>query len=391
MAQRIQEVLIQNFKGIDQAKVDLNGKHVYLVAKNGAGKTSFIDAAFGNVKTSKPLKDGARKGLVSITIDDYICEFTFTEKNQKPKLNIFDRSGRVQKAPATLFEKLFGIQNFNIDDFLSQSSSKQVDFIKEIIGIDWTDIDNKYKSLYEERKFLNRKIKEQDAKISSIPFMKDTSVKDTDALIKFIDEAKDKNSEIQRISDGVKSREDEISELEEKLANLRKQVEDGNKWLNSNNPIDTEEKENELKEAIKHNQDVALFQQYEEDRKKGKEDIEAVDKIQEEMDKIQELKKQQLSECEMPVKGLTFDDDKLYLDGLPFESSQINMARRIIAGLEIQYALRGEVSIARLEGSLLDKDSMQEVIEWADEKGIQLFVEKVDFDGEELKIEVVES
>jgi hypothetical protein len=78
------------------------------------------------------------------------------------------------------------------------------------------------------------------------------------------------------------------------------------------------------------------------------------------------------------------------LDGLPFESNQINTARKIIAGLEIQFALMSDVKIARFDGSLLDNKSIAEVENWAKEKGVQLFVELVDRDGDELKIEVQE-
>ena len=58
---KIQKVEIKNFKGLDHASADLKGKNVYLIAPNGKGKTSFIDACFG-VMPSKALKDGERRG-----------------------------------------------------------------------------------------------------------------------------------------------------------------------------------------------------------------------------------------------------------------------------------------------------------------------------------------
>jgi len=391
MTQKIQSVEIQNFKGIDFQKIDISGNHVYLIAKNGGGKTSFIDAAFGSVKNAKPLKEGAKKGHVSINIDDYLVEFKFSEKNQKPKLNIFDKSGAAQSSPAALFEKLFGVQNFDIDEFLSRSASKKVDFIKNIIGIDWSDADAKYKTLYEERTFLNRIIKEFDAKIGDSILMRNTEEIDTSVLMAKSKEVNESNSTRFTIKNGVDDRIVRIEYLKKELSKLEKEVEDGSEWLDKNPIIETESIDSAIEEAIEHNQKLAVFNQQQKGRKEADEAVEKVEAIQKEMDQINEAKRSELEAADMPVKGLTFDDDQLYLDGLPFESNQINSARRIVAGLEIQYALKGDVSIARLEGSMLDKDSMNEVIDWADKKGVQLFVEKVDYDGEELKIEISES
>ena len=90
----------------------------------------------------------------------------------------------------------------------------------------------------------------------------------------------------------------------------------------------------------------------------------------------------------MPVKGLKFDGESLTLDGQPFNSDQINTARRIIAGLELQYFKMKDVKIARFDGSLLDNQSLTHVKKWAEDKGIQLFVEFVERDGDKLKIEI---
>ncbi len=390
MAQKIQEVVINNFKNIENLKVSLNGNHIYLVAKNGKGKTSFIDAAFGNVKTTKPTMEGKKKGLVQITIDDYVCEFTFSEGNQTPKLNIFDKTGLPQKTPAALFQALFGVQDFKIDEFLKLADSKKIEFIKKMIGIDWTDVDNRFKELYDERTFLNRKLKEQDAKIKAVPMMKDVEKKDTNLLIQQIEVGNKINSEVTRIQNGLIERRALILELEEKIRTAQKEINQAETWLSKNKTIDTGSIQIKLTEAIEHNEKVALYSSYMEDRKIGLDIAAKVEEIETELESIKELKKSELEKAEMPVKGLTFIDDELFLDGLPFESSQINTARRIIAGLEIQYALKGDVSIARFDGSLLDNDSIQKVFDWANEKGIQLFVEKVDSSSDELMIQIVE-
>jgi len=386
---KIQRVEIQNFKNIDHATADLQGKNVYLIAPNGAGKTSFIDACFGNMP-NKPLKDGERNGIVTVELDEYVVEFTFTEKNQKAKLNIFDKSGQPQKAPATLFQSLFGIKNFNIDEFLNLSANKQVDFIKGILGINWGDIDKIYKEKYEERAFLNKKLKELDGKVLDSPAklnLKKIAVEplqeELNIRIKF-------NQDFNRVKQGVAIAEAEIQELEKKMLELSEKIEKGKKWLSGKEEQSIETAQEMINQAIRNNEEFTANERNLEIRNEARETAKKADLVQEEMDEIQQAKKDELASRKMPVKGLTFDDDQLYLDGLPFESNQINTARKIIAGLEIQFALMSDVKIARFDGSLLDNKSIAEVENWAKEKGVQLFVELVDRDGDELKIEVQE-
>ena len=399
MANKIQEITIWNFKGILWKSEKLNGHHIILVGKNGGGKTSFIDAAVGNIKgINTPLKEGANKGLVRVEVDGYTIEHTFSKKNQKPKLSIYDKSGNLQGAPAALFKDLFGVQDFNIDDFLKLSASKKVEFIKNIVGIDFSKLDEEFKELYSERTFLNRKIKEHDAKMLSIPVVKDCNLIDTNELQKKITDANTNNVNFARIERITLEKGLEIIELEKQIESLRAEIKtkltekkSGNDWLEHHGHINTEKLNEELSAAIEHNQNASLYIQYGKERKEGAENVQSVLKVEERMQTIKAIKTEELAAVEMPVKGLTFEGESLYLDGLPFESSQINTARRIIAGLEIQYHLKGEVSIARIEGSLLDKESTAEVLAWADSKDLQLFIEKVDFEGGELEIKIIEN
>ena len=389
MSQQIEKITIKNFKNLDHKEVNLQGKNVYLIGPNQSGKTSFIQAAFGEMP-KKPLKDGERKGEVIVELNDYTLEFRFNSKNQKAKLNIFDKSGEPQKAPATLFSKLFGVKDFNIDKFLSLSTAQKIEQIKDIIGIDWTDIDARYKELYDERRLLNRQVKEIDGEIADRPY--DTKFKtiDTAELRIKIDKAIKTNSNLDRVEQGVEDRIAKIKELEQELATLKKEVKDGEEYLQNHKKIDVSQMQEELEKATEHNAKASENERIGQLRDKSSNMWKQIDEIEKEMEHIKETKKKELEAAKMPVEGLTFDDENLYLDGQPFESDQINTARRIVAGLEIQYHLLNEVKIARFDGSLLDKNSTEHVIKWAKERGLQLFIELVDRDGDELKIEVNE-
>lgn len=402
---KIQSVKIHNFKGIEEANVELNGHNCYLIGQNGSGKTSFIDAVFNNIP-QRPLKNGARKGNIEINIGEYIVNYTFSNKNEKAKLEITDAKGQLQKAPATLLSELFGIIDFNIDEFLSLSESKQVEKIKTLCKIDWSDIDARYKELYDDRRIINKQLDEIDARLKTASvFMQDPGeLIDMSALNSELTEAIAKNkkrsdfaNKVDTIKNDLLKATEREGELLKLLAEVREQkvefadkILKGTDWLNKNAEIDTDRLLSDIDQANKHNDAVNKYKVRRSDVDKGKELQKELETIESELLKIKELKQKELESTDLKVKGLTFDENGLYLDGLPFKSDQINTARRIIAGLELSYHMLKDVKIARFDGSLLDKNSMEIVRKWASERDLQLFVELVDREGGALKINVEE-
>ena len=386
---KIQNVEIQNFKSIKNKAVALNGNNVFLVAPNGKGKTSFIDACFGAMP-EQPLREGAQRGTVKINVGEYIIEFKFSARTQKPKMNIFDANGNAQTKPATLFKELFGITDFNIDTFINQPVSKQIEFVKEITGIDWSDVDEREKFLYNERRFKARELKELEGEIAGRFHDPNLQPVDVSEVSDRLNAAMKRNANIDRITAGVEQKTREAVELEQRLAGLRDEIAKGNEWITEHPFVDVAPLQAELNTAADQNTAMAENTRVGELRDKAGITAIAVEAIQTEMDEIKETKRRELENTPLPVSGLELDDDKLMLDGLPFNSNQINTARRIIAGLELQFQLMQDVKIARFDGSLLDAKNLAAVEEWAEQKGVQLFVELVDRNGDELKIEVCE-
>ena len=278
------------------------------------------------------------------------------------------------------------------------SDSKQIDFIKNIIGLDWSGLEAERKTAYDERTFLNRKVKELDAKIEGKSFNPNLQEVDVSALNRKRDDIVRDNSTIARITEELirkeverKGLENDLKAIEDRLVGLSIDITKGENWLLKKKLTKTDEIDEQIKNASELNSAFIINEENGRLRKESRTTWENIEALEEQIAEIDQAKKDELANCEMPVKGLTFEDDKLFLNGLPFNTNQINTAKRIIAGLEIQFALMSEMKIARFDGSLLDKNSMAEVEAWAESKGIQLFVELVDRDGDILKIEISES
>ena len=392
---KIQKVEIKNFKALKNIETNLHGSNVFLVAPNGQGKTTFIDACFG-VMPKQPLTVVEKKGLINIDLGDYVVEFKFTERNQKPKMNIFDKSGKPQKTPAKLFKQLFGITDFNIDEFLNQSVKKQIETIKKMIGIDWSDVDARFKELFDERTFKTRQAKEIDGEIAGRPFNIMSPVNVDDLQTELMAAIKN-NENIEKVTLGIIERDTELKKVQSEIESLKLKsdelmvnIDKGGEWLKNKKIIDLSELQNSISSAAEHNAAFSANEKIGELREKSGVIWDEIEVIETEIKSIEQTKKNELESAVMPVRGLSFDDEQLYLDDLPFNGDQINTARRITAGLELQFQLMNDVKIARLDGSLLDKKTMAAVEKWADERKIQLFVELVDRDGDELKIEVSE-
>ena len=78
----------------------------------------------------------------------------------------------------------------------------------------------------------------------------------------------------------------------------------------------------------------------------------------------------------MPVPGVAFDDGAVLLDGLPFD--QASDAQQLRASIAIASAMNPKLRVIRVrDGSLLDKDSMALLAEFAETNDMQVWIETV--------------
>lgn len=390
---KVEAIKIKNWKAISEENLTINGNNVYVTGMNGVGKSSFIDAVFkiisGKDLPTKPTKEGAKNGKIEIDLGKFIVKATFNDKNQKVGLSIESKEGAEYKAPRTMLDELAGVVDFDINSFFNLTPKNQVDFIKQLVGIDFTDLDEEYKRVYDERTFINKKLKELEAK--QITFDKSTTEEqDISELQSRINEVTLINNKVREVKTRAEEREKKIKELEIELGELRVKQSRAEEWLSKNTEIDITEINNQVTEAIEYNKQVQNTKEALRLRAEFEMAIAEQKMLNESLDAIQEIKKRNIAEAKLPVPGLTFDEDQLYYNGLPFEKSQINTAQLIIIGLQINLALMKDIKIARFDGSLLDNKNIKIVEQWAKENGLQLFVEFVDRNTEGLRIDIKE-
>lgn len=399
---KVESIEIKNFKAIAAESITTQGRNVYVVGSNGAGKSSFIDAIFktltGKDLPGKLTREGATKGAVKLDLGELIVEADFNAKKEKMQLTVSSPDGAVYKTPRTMLDEKVGVIDFDLNAFFAMAPKKQVEFIKQLTGIDFSDLDDRYKELFEERTFINRKVKELAA-VCDNQFVKSSATEKVDlAQLQANYEAGLKHNQLY---DGVAQRngqrwqrmqeiKSQIEQLSAEFMECEGKYNEANAWMQQTAKAPIEELKAHIDQAIAHNAEVdktlaasAKLQEYEEA-------VRQQEHLNNQLAEVEQAKKDAIASAQLPVPGLSFDEDGLYLNGLPFEPNQINTAQLIIAGLQINLALMKEVRIARFDGSLLDNKSLAEVEAWAAQNDLQLFVEMVSRDAEGMQVVVQE-
>jgi len=404
---KVQHVKIKNFKGIDRQDLEVNGANVYVMGGNAKGKSSFIDAVFCQTNAAEPLKQGERKGEISVDFGEIKAVFKFDSKNQKPELTLFDAENKKIARPATTLDQLLGRHQFDVNSFLQKSNNERIKFLKDLCGINTDEFDREIKLLKEDIALGKKELKSKEAIVNDLNFDKDKvekiNILDVNEAYKkelakkserdgVIDRQAERSKRTEHIGAGIKELESKLMELNIELSEAEEKDAKSRVWL-SENPDNADEisrLESEMEIAQDHNTLVDETLKCMSLTKELEKIEESIDDSKEKVKDFEEQRNDYIAENPFPVTGLELKEDELYYKGLPLESDQINTAELIIIGLQMQHKLSKEIKIARFDGSLLDKDNMELVENWAEKNGMQLFVELVDREANGLKIEVRE-
>ena len=144
----------------------------------------------------KPVRDGADKAVVTVEVDGgtdmlpwpckIVREITRDEDGDgvTHKLEIIAKGGLKAPQPQTLLNAVMmkGIA-FDPLKFANAESAEQVAMVKELVGLDFSELDAKRKALYEERSSVNKQSKSLQAKLATMPYHADIGEYDATALL----------------------------------------------------------------------------------------------------------------------------------------------------------------------------------------------------------------
>lgn len=451
---KIARLRIENFKRIEVVEITPDGKIVLLTGKMANGKSSILDAiaaVFGgkSFACQKPVRDGKKRGSIACKLDDLglIVTRTFTETGGGA-LQVSAADGARYPSPQAVLDALVGKLTLDPLAFSRMDSSKQVDTLRKLVGLDFAVMDKERADAYEERTQANRAAATLLSQITATPFHDDAPAEEVSVLdlaneyrrrqgvnasnakvrqsfaiaeselarcVRLIEEAtseaqqtnvlmegevrqleRDLAAEIARLNKqcaqriqavrdraamNIKGAADRVARWSTRKADLEREVYDLGELAAVLVDVDPDElggqmaQAEEMNRKVRYNARRATLEDESDNLKR------ATDALTQRIDAIDAGKKEMLANAAFPIAGLSFDDDGVLFNGIPF--SQASGGEKLCASVAIGLALEPKLKVMLVrDGSLLNTDGMRILTELAEKHDVQIWLERVTDGGE---------
>lgn len=417
---KTESVKIERFKAIKNLEVSTVSNLIIARGDNGVGKSSFlqfIEMALGKQTNIPPGAEG--KGEVVVNRNGDLITFKLEFKDGKPYIKVTGPGVSIDNKKGAIAE-LVGAMEFDIDEFVDLSKTKagraeQVKkfkgFFPEEVQIEIAKSEANIKNKEDERTQLGRDIKNLEGAINLHPLknlpdknLLEIHPVDTAAAMNQLNEIRKKNSEVERIENGLVERKGKmadkntrISELQAEIDKLNGEVEvihteilKAQKWLKENPKHDTSEIEKTIQDAGVINEEYNKAKTLLADREKLKTYKDEYGELTAHIESSREAIATAIREMEGPIEGLTYDDEQLIYNGIPVSPDSLSTSEIMELGVMLKMAENPDLGILFIQrGESLGAERLERIKALADKEGWQIIMEQVQRGLKELTIEVV--
>lgn len=448
----IKELQLRNFQVIDDLEEKFDGNVYFITGDNELGKSTLLKAIGVLLTGDRDavLQKGKDKGFARAVIgadgNEYKVELNFTAKNPRGTLLITDQNG-MKTERLEMLQNIFGYVDYDAVEFSRWSETaegrrKQLAVIKQLLPdnvrtrID--EIDTEIKVQKEKKTTVNSAIKNAIAQRDSIKLEKgDIDKYNTPiALVDLLEEAAENSKLVSKAEraqevikkctaqlDAIPSRinhakslfENDFDEIKKRIEALQleakqRQIDYNNtleqidkektestvrldnarKWLDRYNDTikDEESPEERLIKAEKHNEMVQKVNEYKVRQQAVVVSKELGERIDSEVAKLQEERGKLILSASLPIPGLSFTDEGLELNGVPFVAGKVSDSQLMEVATQLIIASNPKVKVFRIaRGESLGENRLRDIIAIAKKHGFQGFIEEVKRGQNELVIE----
>lgn len=395
---------------------------------------------------------GFAKMVVGDDGEEYEVSLSFTEANPRGTLTIKQKSTGMQTNNVSMLQRLLGYQDFDAVEFSRWSESaegrrKQIAVVKSLLAPEVRqrieDIDVEVNGLKTERTGINRDVKtfaalleaaqnklpadagrykaeinlsellekqqinaqlieksktvkaaleQRTAQLAELPnkvtFAQNVRDTELDMAEKEFAAAKQRYEDRKRSA--IEKCDATLKELEASKADLELRKGNAEKWLKDYEAsrAQLEDTAKMLADAKEHNERHKIVADYNE-KKRQYDEVKAK---AEQMDgKIAELGKERadlIAGAKLPIEGLTFTDDGLELNGVPFVPGKVSDSQTMEIAAKLVIACNPNVKVFRIaRGESLGAKRLQAIVELARKNGYQGFIEQVQRGQNEMRVE----
>lgn len=432
---KVKRIEVKNFKAVQEQNIDLNGCSAIVTAGNDKGKTSLLRGLIDRFQGQKPemiVTKNEEKGYQIMELTDGSkIEWKFTEKSEQFAYITKEGFKQTTGVLKTIGERYFGIK-FDIDRFLNDTPKEQAKTVALLVGLDFTEIDNRYKIAFQERTDANRELKRLESlnytepekiekpdidklkskltniRISNSKLKQDWEKKNEEHLRNIqefneIQKQKDQalkdnkqlSHEIMALIEGTIFEECFNKEKAKERFNKLPKVEEFKPLKNLPEPeykstdkieLQIDEANEKIRQYDAYERDLANYNQWKQDYKETEQNALKCDQN---VKDIEAEKYTKIQEANIP-KEFEFTSDGILYKSFPLNNKQVSSSGKYIAALKLGSMVLGELRTMHFDASFLDKNSLSEIENWAKENNLQLLIERPDFDAGNIKYELIE-
>ncbi len=379
---RIISLTAENVKRLKVVRIHPDGSLVVVGGKNGAGKSSVLDSIMaalggGSAVPEHPVRNGQDKAFVEVDLGDLVVRRSFTAAGGST-LKVSNKDGMVYPSPQKMLDALVGKISFDPLQFSRMAPKDQVSTLKDITGLDFTELDRQHQTIYDTRREENRHIASLKAKIDGITVPDGTPDDDVNvgAIAEELQLHTSFNAAILSMSGDRDRLARDIGNLEAELERCRGNLAKCDEYLAANQPVDVSGNKAAIEAAQDTNRRVSLKRQKAAMVKELAESTNAVASMTERLDQIAGEKVKMIHDAKMPISDLTFGGAGVWYQGVPFE--QASQAEQLRVSVAIGLAANPKLKVLLVrDGSLLDEDNLATIAEMAEQAGAQVWLERV--------------
>jgi hypothetical protein len=192
----------------------------------------------------------------------------------------------------------------------------------------------------------------------------------------------------QRASTIKVNRDNSLEFLHSEKEKSNKEIEVTQNWLSNHAEISLDQIQKKIDEAAKHNEMVTKVSEH-------KKNVAALEvKVNEKRDKetivfaLGVQKEKLIQESKLPIDGLSFDEEGLILNHIPFKVGEISTSQEMEVAARLIIAKNPNVKVFKIaQGESLGAKRLKAIVDFAKENGYQGFIENVVRGLDELKVE----
>lgn len=447
----VKKLELVNFQVIKEFNADFDGNVYFITGDNELGKSTVLKAIGALLTGNRDavLKNGESKGFAKMIVGDdgeeYEVELKFTKANPRGTLSIKSKTTGMKSDNVSMLQKIFGYTDFDAVEFSRWSETaegrrKQIEVVKSLLPEEVrtriAEIDTTVAGLKTERTGVNRDLKTyksiSDAAgqgLTTQDLKTYAKQKDITELMKEQAENAQLIEKAKTVRSALEQRKKQLEEIPERLAEAKatyeKAIEEAKKaierteklykeaiaqiesekadyearkanaekWLanyEENNPekLDTAE---QLRKAEEHNKMAAKVADYLSKKKQAEDKKAEAEKMDSEIAELSAEREKLISSAKLPISGLSFCDDGLVLNDIPFVAGKVSDSQIMEVAAKLIIASNPTVKVFRIaRGESLGQKRLQAILDLAKKEGFQGFIESVVRGQQDLIIEEYE-